>query len=93
MSTTLVLREPNWSLAFHICTDALDTILRVVLGQREDNFPYAIYFVSKNHSPTKLNYTVIEKELLVVVHAIVKFRHYITVMRHLSIPTILRLYF
>jgi hypothetical protein len=39
--------------------------------------PYAIYFVSKNLSPTEVNYTVIEKELLVVVHAINKFRHYI----------------
>jgi hypothetical protein len=40
--------------------------------------PYAIYFVSKNLSPGEVNYTVTEKELLVVVHAINKFRHYIT---------------
>ena len=48
------------------------------MGQREDNFPYAIYFVSKNVSPVELNYTVSKKELLVVLHAIGKFRHYIT---------------
>ena len=39
--------------------------------------PYAIHFVSKNLSLAEVNYTVIEKELLVVVHAINKFRHYI----------------
>ena len=40
--------------------------------------PYAIYYTSKNLTPTELNYTVTEKEFLVVVHAINKFRHYIT---------------
>jgi hypothetical protein len=78
LSTTLVLRGPNWSLPFHICVDALDTTLGEVLGQRENQIPYAIYFVSKSLSPAEVNYTVIEKEFLVVVHAINKFRHYIT---------------
>jgi hypothetical protein len=78
LSTTLILRGPNWSLPFHICTDASDTSLGAVLGQRENHVPYDIYFVSKNMSPAKANYTVTEKELLVVVHAINKFRHYIT---------------
>jgi hypothetical protein len=77
LSTTPVLRGPNWSLPFHIYTDALDTALGEVLGKRENQIPYAIYFVSKNLSPAKVNYTVTEKELLAVVHAINKFRHYI----------------
>jgi hypothetical protein len=77
-SNTSVLRGPNWSLPFHICTDASDTALGAVLGQRENQIPYAIYFVSKNLSPTEVNYMVTEKELLAVVHAINKFRHYIT---------------
>jgi hypothetical protein len=72
LSTTPVLRGPNWSLPFHICTDASDTGLGVVLGQRENQMPYAIYFVSKNLSPAEVNYTVTEKELLAVVHAINK---------------------
>jgi hypothetical protein len=75
---TPVLRGPNWSLPFHICIDASDTSLGEVLGQRENQIPYAIYFVSKNLSLEEVNYTIIEKELLVVVHAINKFRHYIT---------------
>jgi len=34
LSTTPVLRGPNWSLPFHIFTDALDTTLGIVLGQK-----------------------------------------------------------
>jgi hypothetical protein len=58
LSSTPVLREPNWSIPFHICTDASDTSLGSVLGQRENQMPYSIYFVSKNISPTQVNYTV-----------------------------------
>ena len=39
---------------------------------------YAIYFISKNLTPTELNYIVNEKEMLVVVHFVNKFCHYIT---------------
>ena len=40
--------------------------------------PYAIYYTSKNLTPSELNYIVTEKEFLAIVHAINKFRHYIT---------------
>jgi hypothetical protein len=36
LSTTPILREPNCSLPFHICIDASDTALGVVLGQMEN---------------------------------------------------------
>ena len=39
---------------------------------------YAIYFISKNLTAAELNYTVTKKEMLAVVHAVNKFRHYIT---------------
>ena len=71
------MRGPNWKLPFHISTDASDTTLGAVLCQK-DLVPYAIYYTSKNLTPTELNYTVTEKEFLAVVHAINKFRHYIT---------------
>jgi hypothetical protein len=61
LSTTSVLRGPNWSLPFHICTNSSDTALGVVLGQRENQIPYAIYFISKNLSPAEVNYTITEK--------------------------------
>ena len=78
MSTTPILRGLDWALPFHISSDALDTTIRAVLGQKENNLPYAIYFISKNMTPAKLNYTVTEKEFLAVIYAINKFRHYIT---------------
>jgi hypothetical protein len=78
ISSAPMLRGPNWYLPFHICTDASDTPLGAVLRQRENQLPYAIYFVSKNISPIEVNYTVTEKEFLSVVHAINKYIHYIT---------------
>eukprot|EP00253_Pinus_taeda_P028167 PITA_28167 len=77
ISKAPILRGPNWELPFHISTDASDTTLGAVLGQK-DLVPHAIYYTNKNLTPTELNYTVTEKEFLVVVHAINKFRHYIT---------------
>jgi len=77
ISKAPILRGPNWKLPFHISTDALDTTLRAVLGQK-DLVPYAICYTSKNLTPTELNYIVTEKGFLVVVHEINKFRHYIT---------------
>jgi hypothetical protein len=78
VSTTQVLRGPNWKLPFHISLDASDITIGVVLGQEEDKKPYAIYFISKNLTPAELNYTVTEKEFLAVIHDINKFQHYIT---------------
>jgi hypothetical protein len=78
ISTTPVLRGPNWKIRFQIFTNALDIAIGVVLGQEEDKKTYTIYFIRKNLNPTELNYTVTEKEILVVIHAINKFCHYIT---------------
>eukprot|EP00253_Pinus_taeda_P028586 PITA_28586 len=78
LSTAPILRGPDWALPFHISSDASDTAIGAVLGQEESNLPYAIYFISKNMTPTELNYIVTEKEFLAVIYAINKFRHYIT---------------
>eukprot|EP00253_Pinus_taeda_P034203 PITA_34203 len=78
LSTTPILRGPDWTLPFHISSDASDTAIGAVLGQEENNLPYAIYFISKNMTPAELNYTVTEKEFLAVIYAINKFRHYNT---------------
>ena len=77
ISEAPILRGPNWKLPFHNSTDASDTALGSILGQKY-LIPYAIYYTSKNLTPTELNYTVIGKEFLAVVHAINKFKHYIT---------------
>ena len=73
-----VLRGPNWSLPFHISSDASDTAIGTYLGQEGDQKSYAIYFISKNLSPTELNYMVTEKEFLTVIFSINKFGNYIT---------------
>lgn len=59
----------------------------VDLGQIEDKFRYALYLISKNMSKAKLNYTVTEKELLVVVHSLNKFTNYI-----IGYPTFIHTY-
>jgi len=61
LSMAPVLRGPNWSLPFHISTDASDTALGGVLGKKENQQNYAIYFTNKNLTPPELNYTVTEK--------------------------------
>eukprot|EP00253_Pinus_taeda_P003292 PITA_03292 len=73
-----ILRGPNWALPFHIHTDASNKAIGAALGQVEEKLPYAIYFFSKNLSKAEMNYTITEKEFLVVVHSLDKFRHYIT---------------
>ena len=77
ISEAPILKGPNWKLPFHISMDASDSSLGVVLGQKYLT-PYTIYYTSKNLTPTELNYIVTKKEFLVVVHAINKFKHYIT---------------
>ena len=48
--------------------------MRASLGQIDDKLPYA----SKNLSKVELKYIVTEKEVLVFLHSLNKFRQYIT---------------
>ena len=63
---------------FDIYSDGSDTGIGDVLGQQEGHNQYAIYYVSKNLTAAELNYTITEKEFLVVIYAINKLRRYIT---------------
>ena len=72
------MRGPNWSLPFHISSVASDLAIGAALGEEENKQSYAIYYISKNFSSAELNYTIIEKDFLVVIFAINKFRYYIT---------------
>jgi hypothetical protein len=57
--------------------DASDFAVGAILGQTKDKKHYAISYASKALTGTQLNYSTTEKELLVVVFAIDKFRSYL----------------
>ena len=67
LSTTPILRGPNWTLPFHISSNASDTAIGAVLGQQDGQAPYAVYYISKNLAPAELNYTATKKEFLAIV--------------------------
>ncbi|KAL6315875.1 hypothetical protein AAG906_012211 [Vitis piasezkii] len=77
LTTTPIVRAPNWQLPFEVMCDASDFAIRVVLGQREDGKPYVIYYASKTLNEAQRNYITTEKELLVVGFALDKFRAYL----------------
>ncbi|RVW27359.1 Retrovirus-related Pol polyprotein from transposon opus [Vitis vinifera] len=77
LTTTPIVRAPNWQLPFEVMCDASDFAIGAVLGQRKDGKPYVIYYASKTLNEAQRNYTIIEKELLVVVFALDKFRAYL----------------
>lgn len=72
-----MLKGPNWEIPFHIHTDASDYAMGAVLSQKEASVEHTIYFVSKNLQGAEFNYTVTEKEMLAIIYALNKFRHYI----------------
>ena len=68
------MRAPDWQLPFEVMCDASDLAVRAVLGQRAEGKPYVVYYASKTLNEAQRNYTTTEKELLVVVYALDKFR-------------------
>jgi hypothetical protein len=75
--STAIIQPPNWSLPFEIMCDASDYAMGAVLGQTKDRKHHAIAYASKTLSGPQLNYVTTEKEILVVVFAIDKFRSYL----------------
>ena len=73
LTTTPIVRAPNWQLPFEVMCDASDFAIGAVLGQKEDGKPY----VSKTLNEAQRNYTTTEKELLAIVFALDKFRAYL----------------
>jgi hypothetical protein len=72
-----IIQPPDWSQPFEIMCDASDYAVGAVLGQRKEGQVHAIYHASKTLNEAQLNYTTMEKELLVVEFAFEKFRSYI----------------
>ena len=72
-----IMLSPNWDLPFEIMRDTSDYAIGVVLRQREDKNSFLIYYARKTLDSTQSDYTTTEKEFLVVVFALEKFRSYI----------------
>ncbi|KAH9770018.1 hypothetical protein KPL71_012225 [Citrus sinensis] len=75
--TAPVVISPDWTLPFELMYDASDHSVGAVLGQRKDKVFHSIYYASKTFTPTQINYTTTEKELLAVVFTFDKFRAYL----------------
>ena len=71
------MRAPNWQLPFEVMCDASDFAIGAIVGEREDGKPYVIYYASKMLNEAQRNYTITEKELLVVFFALDKFCAYL----------------
>ena len=67
LTTTPIVRAPNWKLPFEVMCDASDLAIGAVLGQREERKPYVVYYTSNTLNEAQRNCTTTEKELLAVV--------------------------
>jgi hypothetical protein len=72
-----VIQPPDWHLSFEIMCDASNYAVGAVLSQSKDKKHYAITYASKTLTGPQLNYATIEKELLVEVFTIKKFKSYL----------------
>jgi hypothetical protein len=72
-----VVQPPNWYLPFGIMCDASDYAVGAVLRQSKDKNHYVISYARKTLTGPQLNYATTEKELLIEVFAIEKFRSYL----------------
>lgn len=67
----------DWTKEFHVHVDASSIALGVVLAQPgEEEIDHPISFSSRNISTTKNNYTLIERERLLIVYYMKKYHHY-----------------
>ncbi|GJR68269.1 reverse transcriptase domain-containing protein, partial [Tanacetum coccineum] len=61
--------------------DASDFAVRAILGQKDGRNFHPIYFASKTLNAAQQNYTIIKKELMVVVFAFEKFISYLVLSK------------
>jgi hypothetical protein len=75
--STPVIQPLDWHPPSEIMCDANNFAIGVVLGLSKDKKQYAISYASKTLTGPQLNYATMEKELLVMVFEIEKFRSYL----------------
>jgi hypothetical protein len=72
-----VLAAPDFSKPFTVTCDASKYAVGGVLSQGEKGEPRVIAYESRKLTPAEVKYEVHDKELLAVIHALVKWRHYL----------------
>ena len=77
LTSTPVIRPPDWNIPFKITCDASDYAVGAVLGQRIGKASHAIYYASRTLNDYQRNYSTTEKEFLAIVFALEKFRSYL----------------
>ena len=77
LTTTPIIQPPDWTLPFELMCDASNFVVGAVLAQRDGKLPHVIYYASRTLDAAQANYTTTEKDLLVIMFALDKFRPYI----------------
>ena len=77
ITSQLVLSLPRRKGKFRVETDALGHAIEGVLSQEQDRKWKPIAFLSRTMQPAKWNYEIYDKELLVIVEALTKWRQYL----------------
>ncbi|KAL2228808.1 UNVERIFIED_CONTAM: Retrovirus-related Pol polyprotein from transposon 17.6 [Sesamum indicum] len=77
LTSAPVIRPPDWNHPFEIMCDGSNHAIGAVLGQKIGKDPHVIYYASRMLDNAQSNYTTTEKELLAIVFALEKFRHYL----------------
>ena len=57
LTTTPIVRAPNWQLPFEVMCDVSDPAIGAVLERRDDGKPYVVYYASKTLNEAQRNYT------------------------------------
>ena len=73
LTTAAVMQVPNWELPFEVMCDVSDYAVGAILGQRKDNKPYALYYVSRTIDEAQVDYATTEKEFSAVVFTLENF--------------------
>jgi hypothetical protein len=82
LTTTHLLRPPNYNKDLLLYLVAAESTIGMVLVQEDDLFSeYMIYYLSQGLVRPKLNYSHIKKLVLVAVHAVQWFRHYVLFLK------------
>ena len=77
MVTMPILVFPDWKWPFLVHVDASSIALGAILAQLGEGLDHPIAFARRKLSSAEHNYTTIERERLVMVYALQKFRHYL----------------